>query len=1090
MTIVSVDFFDSLMKHSVDALALSSRDSGVVLQVSDSFCELTGHEREALVGRSLRDLGLLDPFGARSMSNMVGSGGGAVGVFETQIECRSGEVRWVECSHQLVEGECYLTIARDLTARRFAERRLLESEERFRVSFENAPIGKALIALDGRYLQVNEAFSRITGYSAEQIRLCMLADVTHTDDLAADLAGMGRLLTGEVDTYSLEKRYLTATGGEIWAAKSASLVRDHDGTPLYFIGQIQDITGRKRQEQVLHEERRRLREAQFVGRLGSWELDLETNRVTRSDGLLELVGWEREKAEGDLSAGLETAHPEDRELVERAFRVCTQTGESLRLRFRIIRPDGQQRWVESRAERYSRDGKPVRLAGTVADVTEAVLTEAASAAQQEVVRAGRRHEALLSALVQGVVVFDVDGTVITANSSAAELFGLRTEERGGRPRMDPRWRVVDARGNPLPRDQRPASRALRDRTPVRNTTVGIVKPGGETSWLDCTAVPVLGADGRPECVILGLSDVTGARRAELALAESEELFGLAFESAPVGMAMIGLSGATTGRLLRVNSALAAFTQRTPEELQLLDLDAITHPDEADANRIVIARLGAGRHDGIPVEKRFRRADGSTVHGLLGLSYLPATANRDACAICLIQDITGRKQAEAALQHQALHDPLTGLPNRILLYDRIEHALARSRRSAKPVGMLYLDIDGFKQVNDISGHAAGDELLVQTAARLRHTVRPGDTVARLGGDEFAIVCVDIDDVGTLLGIADRVLASCGVPFQLTNCMHQVSASIGIQLVAEATDADQVLATADTAMYGAKSAGGNRIGAPSPDEQDRVDRAVRLQRELQRAVTDDEFVMYGQPLFDLATGHPVAVECLIRWHHPVRGVLPPSEFLAMAERSPMMIAIGRRVLTESCRMAAGWCERFGSDAPNVHINVSGRQLESGHFSADVLNALAIHGLPASRLVLELTETHLPAIADSLSKDLNRLRERGVRIAIDDVGTGYSSLARITELPVDMLKIDLKFVAGLGVDRACDAVVRAVLSLGSTMGLPVVAEGVETPQQADLLRSYGCDTVQGYLYSPPRPETDLLHHLAASADRAANRPKPANG
>ena len=246
------------------------------------------------------------------------------------------------------------------------------------------------------------------------------------------------------------------------------------------------------------------------------------------------------------------------------------------------------------------------------------------------------------------------------------------------------------------------------------------------------------------------------------------------------------------------------------------------------------------------------------------------------------------------------------------------------------------------------------------------------------------------------------------------------------------------------------------------------------------------MYGQPLLDLATGHPVAVECLLRWHHPVRGVLPPSEFLAMAERSPMMIPIGRRVLTESCRMAAGWCERFGAAAPNLHINVSGRQLESGHLIADVLTALATYGLPAGRLVLELTETHLPAIADSLRTDLDRLRERGVRIAIDDIGTGYSSLARITELPVDMLKIDLKFVAGLGVDRACDAVVRAVLSLGSTMGLSVVAEGVETPQQAELLRSYGCDTVQGYLYSPPRPEADLLHHLAGSADRAANPPQ----
>ena len=436
MTIDSVDFFDSLMRHSVDALVLSSGGSGVVLRVSDSFCVLTGHHREELVGRSLRDLGLFDPVGARSMSTDTGGSGGiAVGVFETHLACRSGGVRWVECSHQLVEDDCYLTIARDLTARRFAERRWLESEERFRVSFENAPIGKALIGLDGRYLQVNQAFSRITGYGAEQARALTLADVTHPDDLAADLAGMERLLAGEVDTYSLEKRYLTATGEEIWAAKSASLVHGHDRKPLYFIGQIQDITERKQQEQVLREERRRLRESQFVGRIGSWELDLATNRVTRSDGLLELVGWDREMAEADLGGGLALAHPEDRQLVRDAMRACTLTGESMLVRFRFIRPDGQQRWVESRAERYGRDGQPVRLAGTLADVTEAVLAEAARTAQEQAVRVGRRHEALLSALVQGVVVFDVDGTIITANASGAELFGLRTDERR-RPTTD------------------------------------------------------------------------------------------------------------------------------------------------------------------------------------------------------------------------------------------------------------------------------------------------------------------------------------------------------------------------------------------------------------------------------------------------------------------------------------------------------------------------------------------------------------------------------------------------------------------------------------------------------------------------------
>jgi EAL domain-containing protein (putative c-di-GMP-specific phosphodiesterase class I) len=274
-----------------------------------------------------------------------------------------------------------------------------------------------------------------------------------------------------------------------------------------------------------------------------------------------------------------------------------------------------------------------------------------------------------------------------------------------------------------------------------------------------------------------------------------------------------------------------------------------------------------------------------------------------------------------------------------------------------------------------------------------------------------------------------------------------------------------------MYEAKRAGKNRAHLHDDDAEASSNRAARLLPQLRAALERDQFILHGQPVLDLVTGHPVAVETLVRWQHPARGLLSPAEFLDVAEASPLMLALGRRVLEESCRMAAAWSEALGPAAPAVHVNVSGRQLEAGTFSADVRSALARYGLPAHRLVLELTETTMPTITHSLLADLQRLREDGVRIAIDDLGTGYSSLARLTDLPVDLLKIDLAFVAGLGRDPSCDAVVRAVLSIGAALGLTVVAEGVETPQQADLLRRYGCDTVQGYLYSPPRPESALL-------------------
>jgi diguanylate cyclase (GGDEF)-like protein/PAS domain S-box-containing protein len=592
---------------------------------------------------------------------------------------------------------------------------------------------------------------------------------------------------------------------------------------------------------------------------------------------------------------------------------------------------------------------------------------------------------------------------------------------------------------------------------------------GELRWLE--ALGERDAAGPHTSLIGATIDVTD--QVLRSRADTEARFREVFDTAPIGMAIIDLSQLSSG-LLRVNPAMCALTGRTDDELVVLDLDAISDPADAAADHRMLARLRSGQDEVVQGEKRFARPDGSTVWGKFSMSAVSAGDGTDAYAVCLVENITARKQAEEALVHESLHDPLTGLANRTLLHDRIDHALAASTRSHRPIGLVYIDLDGFKQVNDSDGHAAGDEVLIQIADRLRLLVRPADTVGRLAGDEFVLVCVDIADLDGVRSVASRVLEGLRAPFHCSTGTHRLTASIGLATSEDNRGTDQLLAAADAAMYTAKRTGKDRIATPRIEELARSTRSARLLPELHDAIRDGQLVMYGQPVVDLATGVTVAVETLIRWRHPVRGILPPSEFLDVAEHSPLMIPLGQRALTESCRMAAAWSEQLGRAAPRVHVNVSGRQLETGHLTPDVLNTLATYSLPASRLVLELTETHMPDITKSLLADLNHLRDRGVRIALDDVGTGHSSLTHITELPVDILKIDLRFTAGLGADPACDAIVRAVLGLGQAMGLSVVAEGVETPHQAELLRAYGCDTVQGYLYSPPRPETELLQYL----------------
>jgi predicted signal transduction protein with EAL and GGDEF domain len=373
--------------------------------------------------------------------------------------------------------------------------------------------------------------------------------------------------------------------------------------------------------------------------------------------------------------------------------------------------------------------------------------------------------------------------------------------------------------------------------------------------------------------------------------------------------------------------------------------------------------------------------------------------------------------------------------------------------------------------------------------LRSTLRPGDTVARLGGDEFVAVCDGLDDQRAARAIADRMLSVLREPYQVNGATYALSASIGVSLSTSSTQAHQFLTDADQAMYCAKKAGKGRVRFGSVDDSAAARsagaaRAMRIEAELEQALEDDALIFFGQPVIDLRSRRVVAVETLMRWRHPELGLLSPRDFLDVAEVSDLMLPIGSRVLAESCRLAALWADRLGSAAPAVHVNVSGRQLEAGDLSSEVRAALDRHCVPPSQLVLELTETHMPLFADSLRSDLQSLRERGVKIAIDDLGTGYSSLTRITELPVDILKIDLSFVGRMASDPASAAVVRGILAIGSALGLDVVAEGVETPEQERQLQDYGCDLVQGYLYSRPQPETELLRYLLDGQSPGPNR------
>ncbi len=446
---------------------------------------------------------------------------------------------------------------------------------------------------------------------------------------------------------------------------------------------------------------------------------------------------------------------------------------------------------------------------------------------------------------------------------------------------------------------------------------------------------------------------------------------------------------------------------------------------------------------------------------------------------LLQSQLGEEQTR--LTHQALHDALTGLPNRVLFLERLAQSVEAASRRSIHSAVLFIDIDRFKAVNDIAGHAAGDQLLIGVARRLREVLRPADTVARLGGDEFVVLCENLYDVQKeAVAIADRICATVSQPFSAAGNELFTSASIGIAFVRPGDDPHVLVARADSAMYMAKQRGRSRWEIYHPDFDERTTRRAELINGLHRAVERAELVLHYQPVKDLGTGAVVAMEALVRWQHPALGIVAPTEFIPLAEETGLIVEIGRWVLTEACTQCAAW-RADGYDTVDVAVNVSGRQLEDAEFAKDVEGVLAATGLPASALSIEVTESVIVTEGSIGHEVLEELQRIGVSLAIDDFGIGYSSLSYLAKLPVHSLKVDRTFIAGLGTAQD-SSIVAAMVDLAHKLGLEVVAEGVETELELEQLREANCDEAQGFLLGRPAPLSNLRESGAMRDEAAA--------
>jgi diguanylate cyclase (GGDEF)-like protein len=446
-------------------------------------------------------------------------------------------------------------------------------------------------------------------------------------------------------------------------------------------------------------------------------------------------------------------------------------------------------------------------------------------------------------------------------------------------------------------------------------------------------------------------------------------------------------------------------------------------------------------------------------------------------------LAGKDREVAQRAYQAVHDPLTGLPNRVLFHDRLEHALLRSRRSGERVAVMFLDVDHFKLINDSAGHDAGDHILLTVAERFSSAVRASDTVARFGGDEFTVLCEGVTDEAAAAVVARRLQEALAPPIPLNGQNVHLSTSIGIAVGGgrdDERDSAELMRDADTAMYQAKERGRARHEIFDADMRERTMSRLATEDALRTALEDDQLRLVFQPEISLDTGALTFVEALIRWAHPERGMVAPAEFLPVAEESGLIVPIGRWVLRQACQQAKRWYDEMGEASPTVAVNLSGRQLARSDLAADVAGALLETGLPPGKLAVEVTESVVLVDAARARATLETLKELGVTVAMDDFGTGYSSLSHLRELPVDVVKIDRSFVGGVTTSESDAALVAAVIGMAQALGLVVVAEGVETAEEAAWLREKGCDIGQGYWFARPVPAADVLAAVLLASAR----------
>ncbi len=1015
--------------------------------INDAALKLYGMERDEVVGH-----GLLELFPSSQENGIFDADVRAV---VTQglvaLDVPWVDERGVQGAFTLAAtpyGDGVLVTAADVTATTLAER-----DRQYQLLAEGTGNVVFTHGLDGATDWVSPSVTEVLGWSRRDFMGIPHRDLIHPDDLATVLPIQEAVLEGGAPD-RVELRFATADGQWRWMSVVTRAIRDDRGGVMGAVEALRDIRSEVEAREALAAQAKRLDLVLEGSGLGMWDRDLSTGSGVCDERWASILGYSLAELQPITSdTWNDLTHPDDLENVREA---TEEHASGLRalvdIEFRMRHGDGRWIWVRERGRIVERSPEelPLRMTGTLEDTTEQVEARQALERSEQDLHATQRMARL------GSWKWNLATDEVTWSDELFELFSLEPAQTA--PAFADQQRLY--RSQSWERLGAAVAETTRTGVPY-DLELEIASADSSRQWVRVRGEAIRNEHGLIVGLLGYVLDITARKDAERALASSEALFRTAMLSSPIGLAMTEMDGS----FRIVNDALCRLLGRDADWLVAHQEEDVTHVEDVDL--LVRAEVDHVRDADAHADTkmvRFIHADGSVVRVKRAAEHVPGAAGISDFLLIQYADTTAEYEAAERLAYQAFHDPLTGLRNRAWILDMLEVDLRAAPRLDTQVGVLFIDLDNFKVVNDSLGHAAGDEVLRTVAERIAGVLRPRDRVGRSGGDEFVVVLPNVEDAHEAELVAQRIVNAVGIEFTVSGHRIVPTVSIGIALNVPGSTSTSLLRDADAALFRAKAAGRARWQFFDDDMHAQALARLTIESEIRRGLAAAEFVVHYQPIVTLGDRVVGGHEALVRWQHPTRGIILPIDFLPTAEDSGLIVGIGQQVLEQVCELLAARPDLPGP----INVNLSPGQLARADWLESFTDTLDRYGIDPSRIIVELTETAVMSLLPGTLAQLVSLRALGAGLHVDDFGTGSSSISLLRNLPVTGLKLDASFVGDLSdVDDTASALSTGLAGLVNGLHLMGIAEGVETEAQHRVLLQQGWSRAQGYLYARPAPE-----------------------